>query len=311
LSLAARSDVVVENFVPGTLAGWGVGYGDCCAVKPDIIYVSISGWGQFGPASNRAGYDPIAQAASGWMALNGPPDGPPCKGPTYLCDDLAGLHGAIGAIAALRHRDRTGEGQHVDSSLLDAVLFQSNGWLTLAAMGRPEPRMGSEVTVTCPVNIFECNRGHVYLAVALDVHWVKLCKVMGRPDLVSAPGFATNPERVANRDAVNREVAAWCISHSADHVAESLGAAGIAVAKVESYEEAAHNPHVLERDMLQDAVLEDGTVAPLTGPALKFSRTPTSVRHAARAIGADNDDILGELGLDEDAISKLRADGVI
>jgi formyl-CoA transferase len=311
LQLAARSDVVVENFLAGTLAGWGVGYHDCRAVKPDVIYVSISGWGQFGPESHRAGYDPISQAASGWMALNGPRDGDPCKGPTYLCDDLAGLHGAIGAIAALHHRDRTGEGQHVDSSLLDAVLFQSNGFLTLAAMGRPEPRMGSEVTVTCPVNIFACREGHVYLAVALDVHWAKLCQIIGRPELATAEGFATNPERVANRDAVNAEVISWCSLHSADEVAKLLGDAGIAVAKVESYEEAAMNPHVIERDMLQEAELEDGTVAPLTGPAVKFSRTPTRVRHAAHAVGADNEDILAELGLDEEAIEKLRADGVI
>jgi formyl-CoA transferase len=311
LALAARSDVVIENFLPGTLAGWGVGYADCRAVKPDIVYVSISGWGQFGPESSRAGYDPIAQAASGWMALNGAPDGPPTKGPSYVCDDLAGLHGAIGALAALRHRDKTGEGQHVDSSLLDAVLFQSNGYLTLAAMGRPEPRMGSEVTVTCPVNVYTCRDGHVFIAVALDVHWAKLCEVMGRTDLVSAPGFATNAERVANRDAVNEAISAWCAQQCCADVDRRLGGAGVAVAKVDSYEDAARNPHVVERDMLQEAVLEDGTVAPLTGPALKFSRTPTRVRHAAPALGADNADILAELGLTADEIAELRAEGIL
>jgi formyl-CoA transferase len=311
LGLAARSDVVVENFRAGALAAWGVGYEDCKAVKPDIVYVSISGFGQFGPESHRASYDPIAQAMSGWMALNGQPDGPPTKGPTYVCDDLAGLHGAIGAIAALRHRDQTGEGQHVDSSLLDAVLFQSNGYLTLAAMGEPTPRMGSEVDVTCPVNIFACREGHVYLAVAIDPHWRKLCEVMGRPDLATAPGFATNAERVANRAAVNGAVEAWTSGYLADDVQKLLGEAGLAVAKVDTYEEASRNPHVLDRDMLQDTVLEDGSVGALTGPAVKFSRTPTRVRHAAKVVGADNGDILAELGLDEDAIARLQADGVI
>lgn len=311
LALAARSDIVVENFLPGTLAGWGLGYEGCKAVKADIIYVSISGFGQFGPESHRAGYDPIAQAASGWMALNGQPDGPPTKGPTYLCDDLAGLHGAIGAIAALHHRDQTGEGQHVDSALLDAVLFQSNGYLTLAAMGEPTPRMGSEVDVTCPVNIFACREGHIYLAVAIDPHWRKLCEVMGRPELGEAAGFATNAERVRNRAEVNRAVTTWTSEHSADEAQKLLGDAGIAVAKVESYEDASRNPHVLDRDMLQDAVLEDGSVGRLTGPAVKFSRTPTRVRHATRPIGADNADILGELGYDADAIAALRADGVV
>jgi len=311
LALAARSDVVVENFRAGALAAWGVGYEDCRAVKPDIVYVSVSGFGQFGPESHRASYDPIAQAMSGWMSLNGQPDGPPTKGPTYVCDDLAGLHGAIGAIAALRHRDQTGEGQHVDSALLDAVLFQSNGYLTLAAMGEPTPRMGSEVDVTCPVNIFACREGHVYLAVAIDPHWVALCEVMGRPDLATAPGFATNVERVANRPEVNRTVEEWTGRHTADEVQKLLGDAGVAVAKVESYEDASCNPHVLERDMLQDAVLEDGSVGRLTGPAVKFSRTPTRVRHATRAVGADNADILSELGYDAHAIAALRADGAI
>ncbi len=311
LDLVAVSDIVVENFLPGTLARWGVGYEQCRAVKEDIVYVSISGWGQFGPESHRAGYDPIAQAASGWMALNGPADGAPSKGPTYLCDDLAGLHGAIGAMAALHHRDRTGEGQHVDASLLDAVLFQSNGYLTLAAMGDPTPRMGSEVTITCPVNTYACDGGFMFLAVALDAHWAKLCEVMGRPELTDAPGFATNAERCANRVAVNAAVSDWSIRHPVDEVVARLGAAGVAVAKVESYEDAARNPHVLERDMLQDTVLEDGSVAPLTGPAVKFSRTPTRVRHGSPAIGADTDALLAELGRDGEAIAALRARGAV
>jgi formyl-CoA transferase len=311
LQLAAISDVVVENFLPGTMARWGVGYEQCRAVKDDIVYVSISGWGQFGPESPRAGYDPIAQAASGWMALNGPADGAPCKGPTYVGDDLAGLHGVIGALAALQHRDRTGEGQHVDSSLLDTVLFQSNGFLTLAAMGEPTPRMGSEVTVTCPVNTFTCQGGHVFLAVALDAHWAALCRVMGRPDLIDAPGYATNVERVDNRAAVNAVVSDWCARHPVAEVDRALGAAGLAVARVESFEDAARNPHVLERDMLQTVELEDGTMAPLTGPALKFSRTPVRVRHASRAVGADNDVVLGEIGLDAATVAGLRERGVI
>jgi formyl-CoA transferase len=245
------------------------------------------------------------------MARNGPRDGSPCKAPTYIGDDLAGLHGALAAMMALHHRERTGEGQHVDSALLDAVLFQSNGYLTLAAMGEPTPRMGSEVTVTCPVNVFECRDGFVFLAVALDSHWVALCEVIGRPELATAPGFATNAARVLNREAVNEVVAAWCRTLPASEADARIGAAGIAVALVDSYEDAARNPHVIERDMLQEATLEDGSVALLTGPAAKFSRTPTRVRHAARRVGEDTDDILAELGLDDEAIGKLRHDGVV
>ena len=150
LDLVATADIVVENFRTGTLDAWGVGYEHCRAVKPDIVFVSITGWGQYGPLCERAGYDPAAQAFSGWMALNGEPDGRPTKAATWICDDFAGLHAAIGALAALRHRDQTGEGQHVDVSLLDVVLFQSNGNPTLAAMGHPLRGSARRSSPRCP-----------------------------------------------------------------------------------------------------------------------------------------------------------------
>jgi formyl-CoA transferase len=133
LKLAAQADIVVENFKTGTMDKWGVGYRAVRAVKPDIVYVSITGWGQFGPYSSRPGYDPIAQAASGFMSLNGSVEGPPTKDPTAIADQLGGLHGAMGAMAALRYRDRTGEGQHVDVALLDTLT--QHGLLTLAKDG--------------------------------------------------------------------------------------------------------------------------------------------------------------------------------
>jgi crotonobetainyl-CoA:carnitine CoA-transferase CaiB-like acyl-CoA transferase len=122
LRLAARSDVVVENFRPGTADAWGIGYGAVRAVRPDVVYVSISGFGQWGPDHDRVGYDPLAQAASGFLSLNGSPEGEPVKSPTFLADDLAGVHAALAALAALRHRDATGEGQHVDIAMMDAFL---------------------------------------------------------------------------------------------------------------------------------------------------------------------------------------------
>jgi formyl-CoA transferase len=182
LRLAARADVLVENFRPGTLVGWGLGYEQVRAVKPDIVYVSISGFGQFGPDHERPGYDPMAQAASGFMSLNGDPDGAPVKAATLLADDLGGLHGAIAALAALCHRRDTGEGQHVDVSLLDAMLFQSNGYATLGALGVPYPRMGNEYVFAAPARAFACVDGHVYMGVLLDSHWKELARLVGRPD---------------------------------------------------------------------------------------------------------------------------------
>ncbi len=311
LKLAARADVVVENFKVGTMEGYGLGYDHVRAVKPDIVYVSITGWGQFGPCQRWCGYDPLAQAASGFVSLNGPPEGQPTKAPTFFGDDLGGLHGAIGAMAALRHRDRTGEGQHVDVALLDAILFQSNGLPTLGAMGVEPTRMGNEFGFAVPANVYDCKDGPVYVGVILDSHWKLLAPIIGYPELADDPGFATRAGRVPNRDACNALVAGWMAEHTRAEVVEILSRAGLGIAPVNTYREVARDPHVIERDMLQPVQLEDGSTAPIVGPAAKFSRTPTRVRTGARGLGEDNDAILAELGLDEAARRKLRESGIV
>ena len=311
LQLARRSDVLVENFRTGTLASWGVGYEDVRAVKPDIIYVSITGFGQFGPLAQRVGYDPLAQAAAGYVALNGERDGQPVKSATWLADDLGGLHAALGALAALAHRHQTGEGQHVDISLLDSVLAASNGYLTLGAMGAPMPRMGNEYLFAAPANAYLCRDGHVYAAVLLDSHWKLLAEAIGREELADDPRFATTPDRVRRRDELNQLMSDWCAQQTVAGVVDRFAAAGIPAAPVRSYAEAATDPHVLERDMLQPVAQEEGTVAPVTGPAAKFSRTPTKVRSGAPRLGADTDAILEALGISEDERRKLREQSVI
>jgi crotonobetainyl-CoA:carnitine CoA-transferase CaiB-like acyl-CoA transferase len=311
LKLAARSDIVVQNFRPGTFDKWGIGYDHCRAVKPDIIYVSISGFGQFGPDHDRVGYDPIAEAASGFMSLNGSPDGPPVRCATYLCDDLAGLHGALSAVAAIRHRDQTGEGQHIDVALLDSVLFQSNGFLTLGAIGYPLQRLGNNSLYTAPIEVFDCRDGQVFLGVLLDSHWRVLAHMIGHDELGIHPDFATAAARVARRDQANRLVAEWCADKSLAGVVASCAKAGIPAGPVRTYAEAARDSHVRERDMLQDVAQEDGKVAPLTGPAAKFSRTPTRVRTRAPSLGQHSDAILEDLGFDPAVRKRLREAKVI
>lgn len=311
LDLVRRADVVIENFRPGTMAGWGVGYDDVRAVKADIVYVSVSGFGQFGLLSERVGYDPIAQNFSGFSSINGEPDGAPVKAATYLGDDLAGVHAALGALAALRHRDRTGEGQHVDVALVDALLFQSNGNITSGALGLPTPRMGNQFGVSAPTNMYECTDGRVFAGILIDAHWRRLTTLIGRSDLADDPRYATLNERLNHRSDVDRLLADWCAAHSVADVVTAFEAQGLPATRVNTYAEAAAEPHVATRDMLQSTLLHDGTRAPLVGPAAKFSRTPTRVRAAAEPLGASTAAILAELGYDAARIAQLRHDGAI
>lgn len=311
LKLAATADVVVENFRPGTLASWGAGFNDVEAVRADVVYVSISGYGQFGPDSDRAGYDPMAQAASGWLSLNGEPGGPPVKAPTFIGDDIAGLHGAIAALAALRHRDRTGEGQYVDVALQDCLLFQSNGYPMLAAMGAELPRLGSQFMVAAPAGVFECSDGWVMAGVLLDTHWKVLARLIGREELADNPGWAKTRERVARRDEANELLGEFLRPRAVAEVTRLFLDQQLPISPVRSYADAAADPHLAERDLLQPHVLEDGTDAPGVAPPAKFSRTPTSVRSAAAALGAHTDELLDELGIDAAARASLRERGVI
>ena len=285
LDLARRVDIVVENFRPGTMADWGVGYEQVRAVKPDIVYVSISGFGQFGRLSHRVGYDPIAQHFSGFTSINGDPEGQPVKAAMFLGDDLSGIHAALGALAALRHRDRTGEGQHVDVALVDALLFQSNANISAGALGLPTPRTGNEFTVCAPTNMYTCLDGNVFAGVLTDPHWKRLAATIGRAELADDPRYATLNERLARRADVDTLLADWCAQHRVADVAD--------------------------RDMLQDTTLHDGSTAPLVGPAAKFSRTPTRVRAAAEPLGSSTEQLLRELGYGADAIAQLRKQGAI
>jgi formyl-CoA transferase len=309
--LAARADLVIENFRPGALDRFGLGFAALRAMKHDLVLVSISGFGQFGRDSDRAGYDPLAQAASGFLSLNGAPDGPPTKSPTFLGDDLAGLHAALAALAALRHRDLSGEGQHVDISLLDCMLFQSTGYLTLGAMGAELPRMGNQFRIAAPATVYRCRDGSVMAGVLIDAHWQRLAHLLGRPELAEDPSYATAHARVARRDIVDEMLGGWLAERSVAEAEEAFLEEGLPIAAVRTYDQAARDPHVADRDMLQRTAVEGNPRVPVVGPAAKFSRTPTRVRSGAPALGAHNQEILDELGIPEAEREELRRDGVL
>ena len=306
LKLIANADIFIENFRPGLLRDWGLGYDDLCKAKADLIYVSISGFGQFGTLSARAGYDPLAQAYSGWASLNGAPDGGPTKAPTYLGDDLAGLHGALGAMAALRHRDRTGEGQHVDVALVDCLVFQSDGFPTAGALGIPMQRWGNQFNLAAPSNSYACRDGSVYAGVLLDSHWQRLAARLGRPDLAAL----TTAERLRRRDEVDGLLADYCAARITAEVVAEFGDLGLPATRINTYAELAKEEHVASRSMLTETELADGRSAPLAAPPVKFSRTPTRVRTRAARLGEHNEQVLAGLGLTPEEIAAL-ADEVV
>lgn len=307
LKLVASADIFIENFRPGVLDEWGLGYADMQKVKADIVYLSISGFGQFGTLHERAGYDPIALHYSGWASLNGDPEGSATRAPTFLGDDLAGMHGALGVLAAIHHRNRTGEGQHLDAALVDSVLFQSNGLPTAGALDVNVPRTGNRYTLAAPVDTYTCSDGAVFSGVLLDSHWQTLCVELDCPEL----GHMTVVDRLKEQPMVEKKLADYCAARTTQEVLDRMAAIGLPTTRVNSFADAAREEHVQSRDMLQPTQLHDGNTVPLTGPAVKFSRTPTSVRHAAPAVGADTGKILESLGYSAAQISQLREDGTV
>ena len=308
LDLARTSDVLLENFCAGTMAGWGLGYDDVKAVKPDIVYCSITGYGQWGPDYRQVAYDPLIQARSGWLASNGEVGGQGVKAPTFLSDDIAGLHGVTGILAALWHRQSTGEGQHLDVAMLDALLFQSSGMLSVGAIGA-EKRWGNEFSLAAPANVYECRDGRVYLGCLLDTQWKSLAGVIGG-DLAEEEPCGTILGRLSRRDGINTYVSDWTAKRTVAEVCRALRAVDVPVSPVNTYAEAATDSHVRERGMLVDVVQPDGSTVPITGPSVKFSRTPTSIRTPAAALGTHADEVLAELGYSPERIEALRSDGV-
>jgi len=311
LRLVQGADIVVENMRPGTMAAWGCAYDDARAKKPAIIYVSISGFGQFGPNRERPGYDPIAQAVSGVMWLNGEHDGSPLKSPIFLADELAALHGALSAVAALRHRDLHGEGQHIDVSLLDAMIASSTGIPTLAAQGEPTPRWGNTFGFAAPSNAYCCRDGWVYAGALLDSHWRKLAAVLGRPELATDERYATLPARLARRDELDEMLGAWCRERTRSQVAAALAEAGLTAAAVLTPAEMVDDPHVRARGTISSVRQSSGGEVQIEGPAAKLSRTPLGVRSPAPELGAHTTNVLDSLGIDRGRQQELRAAGVI
>jgi crotonobetainyl-CoA:carnitine CoA-transferase CaiB-like acyl-CoA transferase len=311
--LVRASDVLVENFRPGTLAEMGLDAARLRDLNPRLIVTSLSGFGQTGPMAGRALFDPIAQAMSGLMSLTGDPDGPPTLTGTYIADHLAGLYGAIGTLLALHARERTGEGQLVDVASLDA-LFSCLGTrpLEVATLGLSPQRRGSRDAFSAPANVFQASDGYLYIHGGTNALFPRLCAAIGRPDLAADPRFGDVPGRMAAVDELEGAVSAWTTSRTVAEASGVLAAAGIPFGPVAQVADAVASPQIAAREMLVEIEHPSLGALLVTGLAVKLSATPGAVRKAPPMVGEDNDRVYREvLGLAASEIAELRTSGAI
>jgi len=313
--LVRDADVVVENFSAGTMDKWGLGYRALSATNARLIYAALSGFGQTGPYAQRTSYDIIAQAMGGLMGLTGFADGPPTRGGGALGDFIGGVFTALGVLCALHYRDRTGHGQMVDVSNMDAVFSMLDNWPTVYGVtGRLPERNGNRHPFTAPYDCFQAKDGYVVVGVGNTQLFRSLVAAIGRPELATDPRFKSAPARLAHHDEVNRVVGDWVEARSVDEVMATLGpdGANVPCAPVMTVDRLMTDPHVQARDMVIELAHKTLGRIPVSGVPFKLSASPGSVDHLGPDLGEHNDEVYrGLLGLSDDDMRDLQAEGVI
>jgi crotonobetainyl-CoA:carnitine CoA-transferase CaiB-like acyl-CoA transferase len=310
--LVKTADVLVENYRPGVAARLGIGHERLRGINPRLIYCSISGFGQTGPYAGRGGFDLIAQGMSGIMSATGAEDGPPVKVGVPITDLGAGLFATVGILSALRARHRTGRGQLVDTSLFEAGVALSQWeateyWYT----GQVPRRLGTAHRLNAPYQAFRASDGHFTVGAANDRLFPRFAALLGLPQLVGDERFADVPRRLANRAALQALIENVTVHETRAHWLERCEAAGIPAGPIYTVPEAHADPHAQARGMVQELVHPQAGRVKSLGNPVKMSRTPPTLRTTAPALGADNEAILRELGLDAREIAALRERRVI
>jgi len=311
--LAARSDVFVENFKVGTARRLGLDYESLREVNPGLVYCSITGYGQTGPYSERPGYDFVIQAEGGIMSVTGPVEGPPCKVGVAIVDVTAGLFAATAILAALRHRDRTGEGQYIDVALLDSqVAWLINVAQNYLVSGEPPRRYGNAHPNIVPYEVFPTANDHVAVAIGNDAQYRRFCEVAGCLDLWEDERFQTNPGRVQHRDELVPRLQALFRTRTTEEWLRLLREHDISVAPVNSIPQVLGDPHVEARGMVQTVPHPTAGSVRLLGPVAKLSATPARIAQAPPLLGQHTAEVLVDvLGYDEEEVARLRAEGVL
>lgn len=311
--LAAGADVLIENFKLGGLKKYGLDYESLKAVNPKLVYCSITGFGQTGPYRDRPGYDYVIQAMSGLMSITGPEDGPPYKVGVAISDVFAGLFAATSILAAVRHSERTGQGQYLDVSLLDSqIAALVNVASNFLVSGQTPPRYGNQHPNIVPYQTFSAADGEFVVAVGNDGQFARLCALIDRPDLRDDPRCVTNPARVENRDWLIPLLQAIFARRPAAEWVDRLLAAGIPAGPINTIPAALSDPHVAARGLVHESPTPAGDLLRMVGPPVRMAPDPAQVRTPPPRLGEHTDEVLRDvLGLDADAVAAYRAEGCI
>ena len=313
LRMVKDADVVLENYRPGTMERLGLGYETLREVNPRLVYGCVSGFGHNGPYSQRPGYDILAQAMGGLMSVTGWPGGQPTRSGVAMGDVLSGLSITIGVLAALRHRDLTGQGQKIDVALLDSVVACLEAQPQIFfVQGRDPSLTGNRYEPAYPYDSFTTRDGSLVIGVGNDKLFVQFCAIMGRPELANDPRFCTNNDRVANHAALLPLIEEWTVNFGTTELVDLLVGQGVPAGPINSVSDLLRDPQLAAREMFQR--MEHPTAGPLTvtGTQFKFSETPAGVRTPAPTLGQDNNDVYKRLlGLSPEEVEALRAEGVM
>jgi crotonobetainyl-CoA:carnitine CoA-transferase CaiB-like acyl-CoA transferase len=307
--LVQRADIVIHNYRPESAERLGLAYHQVRSINPDIIYCGISGYGK---DSGKPGYDYILQAVGGLMSITGPPDGPPMKVGVAVTDLMTGLSAATAILAALRHRDVTGQGQEIDMSLYDTqIAMLANVASNVLVSHKDAPRLGNAHPNIVPYQLFEVQDGYVVITVGNDRQFQAFCEALGFDDLATDPSFQTNEQRVRARDILVPELERRIRHFRRDELLERLEAAHVPCGPVKSVEEALSSPDTERRQLIWQ--VPDGSLAglKLVGSHLRLQQTPPELRQSPPKHGQHSQEVLRELGYSDSYIQQLIAKGVI
>ncbi|WP_435118616.1 CaiB/BaiF CoA transferase family protein [Amycolatopsis thermoflava] len=313
LKLAERSDVIIENFRPGTLERWDLGYDELSARNARLVLARVTGFGQIGPYRRRPGFGTLAEAMSGFAAATGEPDGPPTLPPFGLADGIASLATAYAIMVALSARERTGRGQVVDTAIVEPILAmlgpQITRWDQLRSV---QPRTGNRSVNNAPRNTYRTGDGQ-WVAVSTSAQSIaeRVMRLVGRPDLIDEPWFASGAERAKHADELDEAVGAWIARHTRDEVVAEFEAAQAAVAPIYDAADIVEDPQFRALGTIHE--IEDPELGPtlMQGPIFRLSGHDGVIAHTGRAHGADTDEVLGELGFAPSEVARMREEGAV